>query len=62
MLNHSVAANANVWSGHLHPVESDPATQTDGISIRGLREKQNKETGGKREESKSGKLTQIPAS
>lgn len=24
VFNHSVAANANVWPGHLHPIQSDP--------------------------------------
>lgn len=24
VLNHSVAADADVWSGHLHPIQSDP--------------------------------------
>lgn len=47
VLNHSVAADANVWPGHLHPIESDPATQTDEITIRGG------ETGGTKGQEKS---------
>lgn len=33
VFNHSVAADANVWPGHLHPIQSDPATHTDTLSI-----------------------------
>lgn len=31
VFNHSVAADADVWSGHLHSVQSDPAAHTDRI-------------------------------
>lgn len=26
VFNHSVAADANVWPGYLHPIQCDPAT------------------------------------
>lgn len=29
MFNHSVAADAYVWSGHLHPVQRDPETHRE---------------------------------
>ena len=38
VFNHSVAADANVWPGHLHPIQSDPATHTDTTSVKGNRE------------------------
>lgn len=34
MFDHSVAADAYVWPGHLHSIQSDPATHKDTISIR----------------------------
>lgn len=34
MFNHSVAADAHVRPGHLHSIQSDPATHKDTISIR----------------------------
>lgn len=34
VFNHSVAADANVWSGHLHSIQSDPATHKDKIFIK----------------------------
>lgn len=44
VFNHSVAADANVRPGHLHPVQSDPATHTDTVSFR-EREPETKEKG-----------------
>lgn len=38
VFNHSVAADADVWPGHLHPIQSDPATHTDTTSVKGNRE------------------------
>lgn len=35
MFNHSVAADANVWPGHLHSIQSDPETHRNTIAIRG---------------------------
>lgn len=29
VFNHSVAADAYVWPGHLHPVQRDPETQRE---------------------------------
>lgn len=44
VFNHSVAADANVWPGNLHPIQSDPATHRDTTSIiRGSKRKTNKE-------------------
>lgn len=34
VFNHSVAADTNVWPGHLHPIQCDPATHTTTISIK----------------------------
>lgn len=52
VFNHSVAANANVWPGHLHPIQCDPATHkdTDILSIRERKEKRHAVTEGKGEE------------
>lgn len=52
VFNHSVAADANVWPGHLHPIQSDPATHTDTISVRGGEREANtkRETRGRRRE------------
>lgn len=34
MFNHSVAADAYVWPGHLHSIQSDPETHRNTIAIR----------------------------
>lgn len=39
VLNHSVAADADVGPGHLHSVQSDPATQTGASPVKGGKEK-----------------------
>lgn len=43
VFNHSVAADANVWPGHLHPVQSDPATHTETIHVRERKTSKHKE-------------------
>ena len=49
VFNHSVAADANVWPGYLHPIQSDPATHEDTISVRETKANtnENKEGDGK---------------
>lgn len=34
MFNHSVAADAYVWPGHLHPVQRDPETHRKTRALR----------------------------
>lgn len=43
MFNHSVAADAYVWPGHLHSIQSDPARHKNTMSMREERKQRERE-------------------